>query len=164
MQINCPMDSKRSEKFAFKFISKDDDSADQETIKTKTCQWLAKRPPSKIAKICSVKQFQMFENDYHPASQMCRKICNQYCIREQKEAKFLLGWEIDEYGKYVPITRPCSYLSKLNSNASRWEACNPNLYIDTKYLYGRDVCPESCVPPDTSFIMTPCIYELFEKQ
>ncbi len=129
-------------------------------LMTKTCQWLAKKPAANIARLCRGKKFQIYFNEYLPASQTCRETCRKYsnqCVAERQNSLFLVGGNLDEDGKFHAITRQCIYLSTITDEDERWKACNPELpYHDSRYGYGRDVCPESCVPPENSDIESLC--------
>lgn len=142
---SCPKDSKRRKEFAFKRFT---NKAGKEKLRTRSCDWLAIQPPSKITKICKEAKFQIYKNGFLPASRMCSKTCwenDGYCIKEHPSAEFLYDWEISEDGKYVPTTRQCSEVAGLIEEYGFNAVCHPRHdYLDTKHGYGIYVCPESC--------------------
>jgi hypothetical protein len=137
--VDCPTESKYH-KFAYRVKT-------GETI-TKNCNWLSKSSEKIISRACRKKKFQIYTDEYLPASQVCPMTCQDFCPEEHPTAKFIAGVKIDgDSGKEIPMIRSCKWLAT-KTNKQRRRLCLPlesnARYLKTDYDYGWKVCTSTC--------------------
>mmetsp|Transcript_14314 Transcript_14314/g.18081 ORF Transcript_14314/g.18081 Transcript_14314/m.18081 type:complete len:361 (-) Transcript_14314:3-1085(-) len=111
---------------------------------TRSCNWLQMKPEPEVAAICQRKNFQLYTDEYLPASQVCFETCEPYCVEQALNAKFVLETSLDSSGEMVEEIRQCKWLIEKKTSEVIQQICSSTTEFESKYGQAEEVCTEIC--------------------
>jgi len=117
------------------------------TLITRSCNWLRMKPEVEKAAVCERKNYQLYTDEYLPASQVCFETCEPYCVEEALNAKFAFETSLDSSGRIVEETRQCKWLMEKKVSDVIDNICSSTTEFDSKYGQALEVCTKTC--PDS---------------
>jgi hypothetical protein len=120
------------------FLIKFDENGDPVS---QTCDVLSEMNKDFIRKVCRNKRYQVYSEEHQlsPASQVCTKICDGYCVDESSFDKFVIG----ETNSGAARTQTCHWLG-IQIASTRETICGRIVDADSIYGQASEVCTRTC--------------------